>query len=282
VQADGDGHAEQDGRVPPGAVPRLDDAAGEFYADLPLSPLLHRVLTHSRRLLGTVAGSISLVQHDRERYFKVAEYGTSCRLGQHFTPEEGVTGQVISRRRPVILPSYREVRVGHLPAGDPAGDGAVAAVPIWWRGEVVGANVAFAGRRRRFTADEVDELEMLTQVAAAAIVRAGAADPSLAHLIRSHRRHAEAAGVQTVVTQAGSVRPVSRAVAKVAVDLVAVAGGGMTVERVPGWGTLVRADFPYLQASSLRPGRRRSPRASSRCWVCSVTASVTARWPPGW
>ena len=33
-------------------------------------------------------------------------------------------------------------------------------------------------------------------------------------------------------------------------ELVARAGGGMAVERVPGWGTLLRADFPY-------PPRRR-------------------------
>jgi len=70
---------------------------------------------------------------------------------------EGVTGQVMDRRRPVVLASYGAVPAGHLPAGHPASRGAVAAVPIWWLGEVIGANVVFAGGRSQFTATEVDE-----------------------------------------------------------------------------------------------------------------------------
>ena len=57
------------------------------------------------------------------------------------------------------------------------------AVPIWWRGEVIGAHVAFAQRSRRFSAAEVDDLELLSQVAASAIVLAGAADPAFGHLL---------------------------------------------------------------------------------------------------
>jgi DNA-binding NarL/FixJ family response regulator len=52
-------------------------------------------------------------------------------------------------------------------------------VPLWWRGEVIGVNVAFAGRRRRFTAAEIDASELLTQSVASAVVGAGSALPSL-------------------------------------------------------------------------------------------------------
>lgn len=277
-------------------------AASEFYGDLRLPPLLRQLLDHSTRLLGAAASSISLVEPAGDRYGKIAQSGVSCQLGRSFSLDEGATGQVVSRRRPVVLASYRDVPAGHLPSRDPVSTGAVVAVPIWWRGDVIGANVVFAGRSRAFTTDEVDELEGLTQIAAAGIVKAGAGDPSLLHLIRDHPRRTEvAAGVRTVVTEVGRVRPVSPAVAAVALDLVtraehaaagrqaeawlhvavvhrpeglrllvqaetpdlpagadplgigahswhelvATAGGGIAVEQVPGWGTLLRADFPY-------------------------------------
>jgi DNA-binding CsgD family transcriptional regulator len=299
----------------------LGAAASAFYADLRLTPVLRQVLKHSDELLGGAAGSISLVEPSRDRYVKAAERGASCRLGRRFPLDEGVTGQVVARRAPVLLKRYADLPTGHLPAERPESQGPVAAVPIWWRGEVIGVNVLFAGRRGPFTVAQVEELELLTQVAAAAIVRAGTGDPSLAHLLRRRARAAGPAGVTTTVTEVGPVRPVSAAVAGVALELLGLAeataarrepaarlhvavmhgpdglrlllqdehavdrpaaeqrsdgrragpsprepggpgdptgtgarsweelvvraGGGVTVERVPGWGTLVRADLPY-------------------------------------
>ncbi|MDP9408104.1 MAG: GAF domain-containing protein, partial [Actinomycetota bacterium] len=199
----------------------LGDAGTAFYADLRLVPLLRQVLERSDRLLGGAAGSISLVEEGGDRYVKAAERGASCQLGRRFPLDEGVTGQVVARRGPVLLERYGDLRTGHLPAGRPERHGPVAAVPIWWRGEVIGVNVLFAGRRGVFTVDEVDELELLTQVAAAAIVTAGDGDPSLAHLLRS--RSGCASGVTTTVTEVGPVRPVPPAVAGVAVDLLGLA-----------------------------------------------------------
>src|SRR5664279_6458358 len=167
---------------------QLDRVAAEFYSDVRLAPFLRRLLARSNDLLGAVAGSISLVDPPSQRYTKMAERGASCRLGQTFPLDEGVTGQVVARRRPVVLSSYHQVPAGHLPAGHPAGSGAVVAVPIWWRGDVIGVNVTFAGRSRRFAAGEVDGLEMLTQLAAPGIVQASATDPSLATMIREYTR----------------------------------------------------------------------------------------------
>ena len=172
---------EPDRRPAPREV-GLAAAAAELYDDHRLPPLLRRLLAHSGRLLDAVAASVSLVDPTRTRYAKIAERGVSCRLGATFPLDEGATGRVVAARRPVVLAHYRDVRGGHLPAGHPASTGAVVAVPIWWRGDVIGANVVFAGRSRRFTTAEVDGLELLTQVAAAGIVTAGAGDPALSHL----------------------------------------------------------------------------------------------------
>jgi DNA-binding CsgD family transcriptional regulator len=151
-----------------------------------LPDLLEHLLVTSGRRLDTAAGSISLVDASWDRYAKMAEHGASCQLGSSFPLDEGVTGQVVARRGPVVLARYSDVRSGHLAVEQVAHHGAVAAVPIWWRGDVVGANVVFAGCRRRFSVAEIDELELLTQAAAPDIVRAGADEPALAHLLR-HR-----------------------------------------------------------------------------------------------
>jgi DNA-binding CsgD family transcriptional regulator len=274
--------------------------------------MLRQVLADSSRLLGVAAGSVSLVREGGSRYAKVAELGAACQLGRDFSLDEGITGQVVMRRRPVALRSYRSVRAGHLPATHPAHRGAVVAVPIWWRGEVVGANVAFACRDRRFTSAEVDDLETLTQVAAAGIVRASAEDPSLARVLTDQvDREALQGGVRTSITQVGTARQATPAVTdlvlavvrsaqrwtshsdgarqlNVAVvyeaemlrllvhvednpqatgagldplrvvdpftrswpELVSRTGGELTVDEVPGWGTLVRVEMPYAQTST--------------------------------
>jgi hypothetical protein len=65
----------EDGR----SATRLAAAAGEFYADLRLAPLLRQLLAHSGRLLDAVAGSVSLLDPAGDRYRKLAETGASCR-----------------------------------------------------------------------------------------------------------------------------------------------------------------------------------------------------------
>lgn len=160
----------------PQGVGRPDDGA--------VAGLLHRLIAASGSALDAAAGSVSIVDRSRDRYAKLAESGTACQLGRSFPLDEGVTGRAVARRRPVVLSSYGEIGVGHLPVGEAAHAGAVVAVPIWWRGDVVGVNVVFACRPRRFTVAEIDELELLTQAAVPGLVRAGVDEPSLVHLIR--------------------------------------------------------------------------------------------------
>jgi DNA-binding CsgD family transcriptional regulator len=162
----------------------LSRYARDLYQDSRLVPLLRRLMTVSCELTSSAGSSISIIDHAGGRYTKVAERGTACRLGQSFPLDEGVTGRVMAHRQPVVLARYQDVRSGHLSPGSPAREGAVAAIPIWWRGEVIGANVVFAGGPRTFSAKEVEQLEVLTQVVAPGIVTAAGRDLAMADLLR--------------------------------------------------------------------------------------------------
>ena len=163
-------------------------AVAEMYTDLRVGPLLHRLLIHSRGLLDTVAGSISLIDTARGRYDKIAENGVACRLGQSFPLDEGATGPGL---RPPHARDHRRLQrraraaTAARPPGRPRRRGRGAAV-VARRGDRRQRRVRRA--RRRFTTAEVDAFELLTQSVASAVVKAGAAVPSLAGLLREHGR----------------------------------------------------------------------------------------------
>jgi DNA-binding CsgD family transcriptional regulator len=194
---------------------RLDEAVADVFGDLRLTAVLKRLLGHTRRLTGSVAGSVSLVDPEHGSYVKVAEYGDFCRLGDSFPLDEGATGQAYGERQPVVIADYGRMRTNHLHGRHPGREGPAAAVPIWWRGDVIAVNVAFTGKGGRFSTREVDDLEALTQAAAAAIIQSGRREASPAGEIR--RRFG------SVVTEVGLVRPVSPELARAAADLVAAA-----------------------------------------------------------
>jgi DNA-binding CsgD family transcriptional regulator len=194
---------------------RLDEAVADVFGDLRLAAVLKRLLGHTRRLTGSVAGSVSLVDAEHGSYIKVAEYGDFCRLGDSFPLDEGATGQAYGERQPVVIADYGRMRTNHLHGRHPGRKGPAAAVPIWWRGDVIAVNVAFTGKGGRFSTREVDDLEALTQTAAAAIIQSGRRESSPAGEIR--RRFGG------VVTEVGLVRPVSPELARAAADLVTAA-----------------------------------------------------------
>ena len=152
---------------------RLDEAVADLYGDLRPAPVLHRLLRHTSRLTGSVAGSVSLIDAEHGCYVKAAEYGAHCRLGHSFPLDEGATGRAFASRRPVLIPDYGQLRAGHLAAAHPARRGPAAAVPIWWRGDVMAVSVVFGPMAGALSPRGVDDLEALTQAAAAAIVAAG-------------------------------------------------------------------------------------------------------------
>lgn len=148
---------------------RLAEAVADIYGDLRLTPVLGQLLRHTGRLTGAAAGSVSLIDAGRGCYVKMAEYGASCQLGRSFPLDEGATGRAFGVRRPVVIPAYGQLRAGHLAVANPARRGPAVAVPIWWRGDVIAVTVVFALLDPR----RVDEVEALSQSAAAAIVESG-------------------------------------------------------------------------------------------------------------
>ncbi|MET0764877.1 MAG: GAF domain-containing protein [Blastococcus sp.] len=217
----------------PAGIIRTDDlstilstCARDLYEDTRLVPLLRRLMTTSCSLTGSVGSSISIIDPAAGRYTKVAERGTACRLGQSFPLDEGVTGRVMASRRPIVLASYRDVATGHLPPGSRARDGAVAAIPIWWRGDVIGANVVFAGCPRPFTADEVDQLEVVTQLVAPGIVTAAGRDLAMTDLLRRRDPTAER-------PRYASGSPASASVAEVALGLTSLVARAALPENGP-------------------------------------------------
>jgi DNA-binding CsgD family transcriptional regulator len=163
-----------------GGLAGLEGFVRELYGEARLAPFLGSLLSHSCDLLDSVAGSIFMLHPDRAHYVKVAERGparATCQLGQSFSIDGGAAGLILKMRCPVTFPRYGDIRGGHLPVGHPVGRGSVVGVPIWWRGDVVGANIIFAGQHRQYSAAEIDGLEAITQIAAAGIVHAAATDP---------------------------------------------------------------------------------------------------------
>jgi len=174
------------GRYVRGVAPaegfRLADAIADFYGDLRLEPVLRSLLRHTARLTGSAAGSVSLIDAAAGRYTKAAEYGAFCRLGDNVPAGRGATGRGVRQPPPGGHPRVRAVcGPGHLAGADPARHGPAAAVPIWWRGEVIAVSVTFAPGAGAFSARDVDDLETLTQTAAAAIVRTSGPGTSPGH-----------------------------------------------------------------------------------------------------
>ncbi|WP_382308832.1 GAF domain-containing protein [Herbiconiux sp. UC225_62] len=145
------------------------DLAGQFS----LEPLLERILQHTMELLGGDSGSICTVDEVAGTYRKEVDLGVGCQSGRTFPLDEGVTGEVVRRRRPVIFDEYADIPGGHIPAPERDELHGVIGVPIRWNGTIIGSCVVFSrDPRRRFTPDDAALLELFGTHAAIAITNA--------------------------------------------------------------------------------------------------------------
>ncbi|MGQ4515533.1 response regulator [Streptomyces sp. DW26H14] len=162
------------GRVSTGAqLDALSGAVEDLAGQFALQPLLHRILRRAVALLGAGAGSISTVDERAGTYRKEADLGVGCQEGRVFPLAEGATGAVVARRGPCVFDSYSEVRGGHVDPADRERLHATVAVPIEWRGDVIGVCVVFStDPTTRFTGEDVDLLGLFARHAAIAITNA--------------------------------------------------------------------------------------------------------------
>ncbi|MEV4636679.1 LuxR C-terminal-related transcriptional regulator [Actinoplanes sp. NPDC049548] len=267
-----------------------------LYSDQSLIQVLRHLLLTSSGVVPGVAGSVSLVDGAGGTYSKVAEIGVRCELGRSFPLHQGATGEAFARRRPVVLPSYEDVPGRHLPPDHPASRGSAVAVPMWWRGEVIGVNVGFAGESRRYSASEIDTLEVLSQAGAGAIVRAGGAEhPLLADLIRERfTAQAELTRIKTRVTEVGAPRPLGAEVAQATAEVVAVAALAASrsegvsrvhvavVHRAEGLRLLVQDDSPLAGRPTSEPDPLGLGTSSWSQLLAAAGGAVKVDRVPGW
>ncbi|UOE45293.1 hybrid sensor histidine kinase/response regulator transcription factor [Agromyces larvae] len=145
------------------------DLAGRFDPQR----LLERILRHTMALLDCDSGSICTVDEAAGTYRKEVDLGVGCLSGRTFPLDEGVTGEVVRARRPVVFDEYAHVRGGHIAARDRSELHGVIGVPILSNGAIIGTCVVFSrDPDRRFTEADVALVELFATHAAIAIANA--------------------------------------------------------------------------------------------------------------
>ncbi|WP_213455557.1 GAF domain-containing protein [Rhizomonospora bruguierae] len=146
-----------------------EDLAGEFQ----LRAVLERILQRCTALMGCDAGSISRVDEANGTYRKEADIGIECQSGQVFPLAEGMTGEVVRRRRPVSFDRYEDVIGGHISAADRKTLKGVIGVPLEWQGRIIGVCVVFSrDADRRFGDEDATLLGLFARHAAVALANA--------------------------------------------------------------------------------------------------------------
>jgi signal transduction histidine kinase len=139
-------------------------------AELELAPLLSRILGHACELLGADHGAIGLCTQDGDSVEIAASHGLpEGDLGRRFERGEGLAGHVLQVRQPVRFDRY-----DHLPrpVWTEVADHAVVAVPLSWRGRLLGFFGLGAPPPRRFVKEDEETLALFGRHAAIAIENA--------------------------------------------------------------------------------------------------------------
>ncbi|HEV8580789.1 MAG TPA: GAF domain-containing sensor histidine kinase [Thermoanaerobaculia bacterium] len=142
----------------------------EISSELELRPLLTHIVRHACELLEAHDGSIGLYDEQRDVIRTEAVYRMpEGELGSEMPPGVGLAGQILLHRRPLIFDRYGDVP-GHTLKS--LADNAVVAVPIFWRGELIGFFGLGARPPHRFTSQDAETLSLFGRHAAIAIENA--------------------------------------------------------------------------------------------------------------
>ncbi|HEX6737536.1 MAG TPA: GAF domain-containing protein [Vicinamibacteria bacterium] len=139
-------------------------------AELELAPLLGRILGHACDLLGAEYGAIGLADEDGRSMEIAAMQGLPPgELGRRYGVGEGLAGHVLEVRRPVLFDRYDRLP---RPGWAEVADHAVVAVPLQWRGRLLGFFGVGSPPPRRFGPEDVEALTLFGRHAAIAIENA--------------------------------------------------------------------------------------------------------------
>jgi two-component system, OmpR family, phosphate regulon sensor histidine kinase PhoR len=134
--------------------------------------LLRSLLMRTRGYLEVHGGVITLLDEQSNQFIIAAELGTSPSLvGLRIEVDTGISGQVLSRREPLIINDYREmpgavVNFVRLVARANNSVVSVAAMPITWQNKVIGViNLFRLGQGNTFSVHEIDLLQPLNLMA---------------------------------------------------------------------------------------------------------------------
>jgi hypothetical protein len=154
----------------------LFSIAGSLNSTLDLDFLLEKIGASAERLLDSEASSIMLVTDDKKSlYFKVAGGDAGSKLKTMTLPiGKGIAGWVAQNRKPeVVVDSSKDPRfAGQFDKASGFVTRSLMAVPMIFRGELVGVAEVLNKRRGRYAPSDLNLLTSLASLASIAITNA--------------------------------------------------------------------------------------------------------------
>jgi hypothetical protein len=154
----------------------LFSIAGSLSSTLDLDYLLEKIGLAAERLLDSEASSIMLVTDDKKRlYFKVAGGEAGAKLKKLTLPiGQGIAGWVAENRKPdVVVDTSKDPRfAGRFDKASGFVTRSLIAVPMVFRGELVGVAEVLNKRHGEYTQEDVTLLSSLANLASIAITNA--------------------------------------------------------------------------------------------------------------
>jgi GAF domain-containing protein len=149
----------------------LRKVVASISSELDLDSLLGRVVASAVELLEGTNGVISLIDRNGAARIRAVHNLPEHMVGAVLAPGEGITGQVVATRRPVVVEHY--VRDLPKPLAEAARAEAGLAVPVWWQGQLMGVfGVLAEDRARVFNPQDREVMELLANHVAIAIENA--------------------------------------------------------------------------------------------------------------
>lgn len=154
----------------------LFSIAGSLSSTLDLDYLLEKIGRAAERLLDSEASSIMLVTDDKKSlYFKVAGGEAGSKLKRMILPVgQGIAGWVAQHRKPdVVVDTSKDPRfAGRFDKASGFVTRSLLAVPMVFRGELVGVAEVLNKRNGPYTPEDVTLLSSLANLASVAITNA--------------------------------------------------------------------------------------------------------------